>query len=1752
MSLRAPPGIQLSTGRLRVDAARAIVKLREYQLVDRMAWVLEAIRGAVALGATTIELTGDANDVWLRWTGTPLPAEDLARLFDELVSPEPTADRHGVRLLASAINSALGTNPAYVELTAIDDASAARVVYTPELLDAPEHELGEAPLRELAVQTVATPPTAGRGMLLRLRRRTTLDVVQNFFRGEPPELRIARAHCHTITVPLRVGGHTFEQDNLGDDILRIPLGNDLQGFVAIVDPDTRTDSMGVVVEIAERGVVLERFEDAFGVITPLHPMPLRVVIDAPKLPTNASRSEVRRDQHPISTGLARARELFPRVVAALVSKLRKETPDPRARTAAIALVATYVAGGNWKDMAAQLAGPIATLADCPLLLNVVGEMRPIRAPWAWSAVYHDGTEPLPRELAPWVETILWVPPGDAARRLVPAPVRELMRSHLRFARREMRIRRRFLRHARREAHVIDTRTPLVRAKLGAGIANSCVPDAVFENLSGEVCLYPAGGGSLTILLEGRELEKVTYDSAFGFAAVIEHRHIRPDAQYRKAIRDLEFSRVERAMRAQVLRAIEALAANGLGAAPPDGIELPRAHDAVKELTLVRHGIELALDLGAIVRAPLASIGLWPTSEGELLTLDELRSCPKVGITRAPPREQDIRIGVPLVHVRDNETQRLLVRLLPNTVTYSPEHLAHTSSAHTLAIGIGAAAHYLELQDNELHGVIAAAQGTSRIVVFHRGIRLAERTFTSTLVTCAIVVEASHVIPSGDWISLADDRGLLGRDFRAWQEELVRAAARALVGERPASLHGPSTLEVTSELARALFKALTRTDPRELLDDDLVAKLRTQPLFSVNGKARLHSIDELAIAFPASLPYLPERTEPLADFSPLVASHELAHGIAALLGYEPRDARVEIETRRLDFARDLRIAEHREKPIENFALPADTVALELATMVGRATIAIGRHHMELRFLVEGRLFQTVILDDLPLNAVIDLPVTSIDRTFEAVPADLISSLTSTVRERAPALLVAAAAARPELAGDVDAMQLVAMWTTRRGYLPTAERALLAARVVFATVQNTREQLPETHDVPTAAWSGTWLPPADGEPPDELDRPVFALPQGAMLLRTFMNAIAKKALHDVTHDIERLQRRRQVARGLVSTPRAQTPPSVTRSLATFGDVARSLGAGEIGLVNGPSFLRVHRGGELRELVPIDVVPTVHVAIDEAFIGDSTEFLASLRTIARNLAHIVLRTVPQDEMSYELCAILRRAVLARAVPSSVAGDVKLFPTLDREWLSIFDVQAQIDRFGVLWAVTNAARVERPLDGNRRVFLLTGNELAFATEHSWPVIDATKELELDQLTRRNLARPRPATLQLPSTRLLATQTIEGDGVHSARGMVGILDPANALGRGIHAHRELHPFDAAPDPCAWPTVAVVDDARLVPDRTWSSPVDDARWLALKGTVLGASEAAWRRLLLPPPSALTSLELTPSLLNTLSVRLPTNFHLRGVLWLERPSVGGSVTIHQVPELVAKVGIAGLGGRLYVYASHKVDTTIYKPLFEEVYHRLVRQLADAGPLDDDLVQAHVAEALALRELTPAHVPTFTFSCFPTPLSSDELATLIQSPHPLPLVDDGTETYRVLYKRFGSRKPPPTPAPSPIAQPLPVPLQPSRSPLMPVGTPLSPKRRHPFADLVDVVHYRAQSLGVHMPEWTFRDDRAEPLVRYRDSTLEIAARNPQALAIAATHQARSPWASDAIDLLVAHVITVLNDERAAVTDGAEAAALAKLLG
>jgi len=156
----SPAGVRVSAGRLRVDAARAVDKLRDYQLPDPIMWVLEVVRAAVLARAEAIRVYGDADDVAIAWDGAPLDPEDLARLLDELVDPAPAADRRHLRLLATGINTALGLSPRWIDVVSCDGTGEAYAVrYTTRLLER-KGESGATGLRDLSAERRSAVPHA--------------------------------------------------------------------------------------------------------------------------------------------------------------------------------------------------------------------------------------------------------------------------------------------------------------------------------------------------------------------------------------------------------------------------------------------------------------------------------------------------------------------------------------------------------------------------------------------------------------------------------------------------------------------------------------------------------------------------------------------------------------------------------------------------------------------------------------------------------------------------------------------------------------------------------------------------------------------------------------------------------------------------------------------------------------------------------------------------------------------------------------------------------------------------------------------------------------------------------------------------------------------------------------------------------------------------------------------------------------------------------------------------------------------------------------------------------------------------------------------------------------------------------------------------------------------------------------------------------------------------------------------------------
>ena len=83
-------GRVLKKGKIRVDARKAITKLRDHLLVDLHLYAVELVRAAVLAGASRVDVTFDVDDVIIAFDGRALDPAELPRLFEHL-----TADAEG-------------------------------------------------------------------------------------------------------------------------------------------------------------------------------------------------------------------------------------------------------------------------------------------------------------------------------------------------------------------------------------------------------------------------------------------------------------------------------------------------------------------------------------------------------------------------------------------------------------------------------------------------------------------------------------------------------------------------------------------------------------------------------------------------------------------------------------------------------------------------------------------------------------------------------------------------------------------------------------------------------------------------------------------------------------------------------------------------------------------------------------------------------------------------------------------------------------------------------------------------------------------------------------------------------------------------------------------------------------------------------------------------------------------------------------------------------------------------------------------------------------------------------------------------------------------------------------------------------------------------------------------------------------------------------------------------------------------------
>ncbi|HUS33146.1 MAG TPA: hypothetical protein VMZ53_31810, partial [Kofleriaceae bacterium] len=891
MSARLPgPGPQLSSGRIRVDAGRAIAKLREYQLADRTHWILEAVRAAVASRAKAITLSGDANDIWLMWEGRPWELDVIPRLFDELVSPAAGGDTQHVRLLAAAVNSALGMDdPSYIDVFRVAEDGTHVARYRPDVLAERTDDLEESRLAKIAVEPAKRPEGAPIGMAIHLRRRVTLDLIAHFL-TRPPEIAVAEAECRDIDVPLKLPDCEMHRST-SPDVLRLPIGEGVDGFIAVTARATGDTQLVV----AEHGVVLARY--TFDLVEDIDTgrtgtLPVRVFVDGSRMPTNASRSQVRRDKHPISTAEKTAKKLVPALIAKLAERV--QAGDEPARCAAITWIGGRIGGPQWHVDAASIRGPLRDLAKLPLVRNALGEKRGLAQHWR-PEIYR-GKAPLPSELTAWLSDMLWIPPGDVSVALLAGSRvdERATRRLVRWAKRQAAAQRKFFAHAKRDAKVVAARNPRVRARLGAEVEGSAIEQARFTNLSGEICVYGEGtGGSLVVLLDGRELERISLDSRIAFEAVIDSSRVKPADRYRGVERDAEYSRVERAVKAGVIRAIEAIAIDDVLV----GYSFEEPGSKAADALLARKAIGELRAQDTKIRGPLAKAPAWQTIDDRWVSVDEL-SAPVIGHVSwdtvfTPPKGR-------LIIQRGDDEKLLKDVVSGRLVNYDRAHGYRETNRNVIANQLsGELVHgrpcALAVTMGDLAGAIAPAP-KSTVQLRHLGVKLQTQPRKSQYVQSAVVVSSDEIVPDTDWKSAHVDRGLLSKDYGGWELALVRAMARAVAGELAPELIVPGTLAIDGPMGIALCEALVAGDAHAMLGDEIIVALRKAKLVKLLGRRDRITIEELLVMYPGatqSIPLIVNDAQTVKSFTPMHAPQVVGEAIAILAGRKCHDATGEL-------------------------------------------------------------------------------------------------------------------------------------------------------------------------------------------------------------------------------------------------------------------------------------------------------------------------------------------------------------------------------------------------------------------------------------------------------------------------------------------------------------------------------------------------------------------------------------------------------------------------------------------------------------------------------------------------------------------------------------------------------------------------------------------------------------------------------------------------------------------------------------------
>lgn len=1532
MSRRGGSGVRVGGGRLRVDAARAIDKLRSYQLADPLAWVLEVVRaGVLSPECQGIAVTGSGGDVFVAITCAPPSSEVLPRLFEELVDPSSDPRARGLRLLAMGVNSALGRAEGeaatrHVDVYVIDDTGSERVRFTPQLF-AVERETGIAKgLRALAKENAAPPahaPRPRRGILVHARAVMSLGLLARWAVGdEPRELAMVRDAARELRVPLTVDGLPVAADPA--IVMREPLGSG--GYVALVTP--RPGRVGAMLEAAEGGVVLSREPWNCGIGDAAAVVPLLLRVDRERLPTNAARSAVRWDEPVAASALEEAGPALERLVRRLAKEIDEAKDEARLswlRVIGLTLLAAEVRGVAFRE---RLAGGvvrdvIAPLLDAKLLLDAVGRRRTPRelARHADARVYLESTY-APRELAPWLGDVMAAPPGDPTHMLfgdLPPLSAAGLVAQATFAKQNH---ERWLARPVEPARVREPGEALVKIALPE---KRSVKGRPAFTLEGEVVLgVPGDERTIELRIGGRLLETRRARIGVGIAAVANCDALAPALGFDAAVEDEVQRSVLEAIDDAIVRGCELLARLHAGerVRRVEGLEMEpeRARADPRSAALVRHGV-LALARGgdvdgarrAVLKKPLGRAAVWPRVGGDAVSIDALAAADAIGIVEVgralPPA---LPHGRPVLALGD-EARTTLRLLLPRArmVDYARVRTARRTAGELALLAFSRGASVGLARESDAYASMMAWAGREgSIEAFHLGVRMGLHTLHVPSIPVQLVVDDDRIVPdetwqasSVDWLALEEQHQL-----RLASSRIAYAIVRAWLGDVDPALVHEAPLDTPAIVRAVLVQA--RTPFETPLDAEARRALGALPLL-VGLDGERTSADAIR-ADDGRIAFVPPGTFAVREVSGLplrvmIGSREEAEGLAALVGAR---GTIAVEER----VRSAYVARQRQARLEAVMVrPEESLELGLTS----ATTAVRGDGLEgtlgyqpragagrFKLLVDRRRFADLDEAGLPPHVVAKISIEPrlLDPGAERLGDVGVPRVRGAIHASARELLVRMVVERPGmLFGDAALRELADFLVgggRRRGELGAMLRALMEPPTLGSargTPIAIRDAIVD--DELLALYEP--LEPVDraeGDAPSVFDRPLAVLPWEPSDARgILLQKIAGVAVRDVTREVRALYAERRARRGLVPRPKlgpghervlTRAIESLMRDTDDEAKVTSTLGIGEIGLIKGQhACVRFFDAGREVALERFELVPAFEAAVESPLVSRGHALGANGRVeVEPALTALLARLlrVLADEHAFDaapdwaLDAQRDAALLGGALHLERLGPLRLFPTTAGGRVSYDEIKAQRVRFGPVWWTPDPSCTLTPLDPERIALRLSPGHAA-ALGRAVSMMEGSKELELDRIARQNRARAPIDTIEPTSKERQRALGVETERTDDAELVVMVLWPARADERELALFLDRQPLGTGEHAGAIPVRARVRSSALGPNRTWDGAMRDETLLGIERRIAELADEIVARAFPAAGGPFPSVVVDASMMA--SVPHPKQRVVRGVLTL---------------------------------------------------------------------------------------------------------------------------------------------------------------------------------------------------------------------------------------------------------------------------------